>query len=153
MTRQINFVLFSKPAVFVVRYVLIFFSKFWRTQLVPLFWISGDVSGFQNQSGFCLIHFLVEVNVMYILKIHLWWYTCQPLGSQQHSWSLPHMHQQRCDLAQIRTGNHLHRRQMRYHCASDRDFIFQYLLWLFQQSPDCTNKYKYDSQRAWKAGN
>ena len=26
--------------------------------LVPLFWISGDVSsGFQSQSGFCLIHF------------------------------------------------------------------------------------------------
>ena len=34
--------------------------------LVPLFWISGDVSsGFQCQSGFCLIHF-VEANVMYI---------------------------------------------------------------------------------------
>ena len=26
--------------------------------LVPLFWISGDVfSGFQSQSGFCLIHY------------------------------------------------------------------------------------------------
>ena len=35
--------------------------------LVPLLWISGDVSsGFQSQSGFCLIHFFVEVNVMYI---------------------------------------------------------------------------------------
>ena len=34
--------------------------------LVPLFWISGDVSsGFQSQSGFYLIH-IVEENVMYI---------------------------------------------------------------------------------------
>ena len=34
--------------------------------LVPLFWISGDVSsGFQSQSGFCLIR-IVEANVMYI---------------------------------------------------------------------------------------
>ena len=34
--------------------------------LVPLFWISGDVSsGFQSQSGFCLICFFVEANVMY----------------------------------------------------------------------------------------
>ena len=34
--------------------------------LVPLFWISGDVSsGFQSQSGFCLIR-VAEVNVMYI---------------------------------------------------------------------------------------
>ena len=35
--------------------------------LVPPFWISGDVSsGFQSQSGFCLIHVFAEVNVMYI---------------------------------------------------------------------------------------
>ena len=34
--------------------------------LGPLFWISGDVSsGFQSQSGFCLIR-IVEANVMYI---------------------------------------------------------------------------------------
>ena len=34
--------------------------------LVPLFWISVNISsGFQSQSGFCLIHF-VEVNVMHI---------------------------------------------------------------------------------------
>ena len=34
--------------------------------LVPLFWISGDISSrFQGQNGFCLIH-IVEVNVMYI---------------------------------------------------------------------------------------
>ena len=34
--------------------------------LVPLFWISGDVSsGFQSQSGFCIIHFFCrgECNV------------------------------------------------------------------------------------------
>ena len=35
--------------------------------LVPLFWISSDVSsGFQSQSGFCLIHNAVA-NLMYIL--------------------------------------------------------------------------------------
>ena len=34
--------------------------------LVPLFWISGDVSsGFQSQSGFYLIP-IAEANVMYI---------------------------------------------------------------------------------------
>ena len=34
--------------------------------LVPLFWISGDVSsGFRSQSGFCLIR-IAEANVMYI---------------------------------------------------------------------------------------
>ena len=35
-------------------------------QLVSLFWISGDVpSGFQGQSGFCLIH-IADMNVIYI---------------------------------------------------------------------------------------
>ena len=34
--------------------------------LVPLCWISDGVfSGFQNQSGFCLICFSAEANVMY----------------------------------------------------------------------------------------
>ena len=28
-------------------------------------------------------------------KIHLWCYTWQPLHGQHHSWSLPHIHQQR----------------------------------------------------------
>ena len=37
--------------------------------LVPLFWISGDVSsGFQSQSGFCLINFFAEANVMYTFR-------------------------------------------------------------------------------------
>ena len=43
---------------------IFFFKSFWRTHvlfwgpLVPLFWISGDVSsGFQSQSGFCLIRY------------------------------------------------------------------------------------------------
>ena len=41
-------------------------SFFW-VPLVPLFWISGDVSsGFQSQSGFCLIRFFAEANVMHI---------------------------------------------------------------------------------------
>ena len=35
--------------------------------LVSVFWISSDISsGFQSQSGFCLIHFFAETNVMYI---------------------------------------------------------------------------------------
>ena len=50
--------------------------------LVPLFWISGGIySGFQSQSGSCLIHFFAEANVMYIprdppLVLHVptsWW--------------------------------------------------------------------------------
>ena len=52
--------------------VHLFFSFFWGTfiypilgPLVPLFWISGDVSsGFQSQSRFYLIC-IVEANVMY----------------------------------------------------------------------------------------
>ena len=35
------------------------------------------------------------------------------------SQSLPHMHVQRWDLAQIRTCNRMNRRRTRYHCASN----------------------------------
>ena len=49
--------------------------------------------------------------------------TCADLfGSLQCSWSLPHMHVQRWDLAQIRMGNHPDRRRTRHHCASDPAF-------------------------------
>ena len=67
--------------------------------LIPLFWISGDIfSWFESQSGFCLICFFAEANVMHIprdlsLVLHMptsWW----PV----HSWSLPNMHVQRWDL-------------------------------------------------------
>ena len=70
-----------------------FFLNFWRTwvlfvgPLIPLFWTSGDVSsGFQSQSGFCLIR-------AYVLRytfpeIHLWCNTCWPLGSQHGSWDV-----------------------------------------------------------------
>ena len=76
-------------------------------------------SGFQSQSGFCLIHSLAEANVMYIprdpsLVLHVptsWWLAC--------SQSLPHMHVQKWDLARIRMSNRPNRRRMRYHCASD----------------------------------
>ena len=53
-----------------------FFLIFWRTHvlflgsLVPLFWISGDVSsGFQSQSGFCLIRYFCggECNVQMVI--------------------------------------------------------------------------------------
>ena len=37
--------------------------------LVSLFWIFGDISsGFQSQSGFCLIRIFAEANIMYILR-------------------------------------------------------------------------------------
>ena len=58
--------------------------------LVPLFWISGDISsGFQNQSGICLFHFFTEVNVVYIpqdppLVLHMltsWWPVSQLITS------------------------------------------------------------------------
>ena len=68
--------------------------------------------------------FFAEANVMYIpqdspLVLHLptsW----QPACSR----SLPHMHVQRWDLAQIRTCNRMNRRRTRYHCASDPVIIW-----------------------------
>ena len=78
-----------------------------------LLWVS-------KPEWFCLIHFFVEVNVMYIPLdpppvLHMptsWW----PAFAASH---FPHMHQQRWDLAQTQTGNHSDRRWTRYHCASD----------------------------------
>ena len=59
--------------------------------LVPLFWISCDISSvFQSQSAFCLIcFFFAEVNVIYIpidtpLVQHMlisWWLAAQPVTS------------------------------------------------------------------------
>ena len=64
--------------------------------LVPLFWISGDVSsGFQRQRGFCFLRF-VQMNVVYRdppLVLHLptsWWPAWQPVTS-------PHVFQQSQD--------------------------------------------------------
>ena len=70
--------------------------------LVPLFWISGDVSsGFQSQSGFCLIRYFCggECNVHsqdspLVLHLPTSW---QPARGR----SLPHMHVQRWDLARF----------------------------------------------------
>ena len=66
-----------------------------------------------------LFAIFAEANVMYIpqdspLVLHL-------LTSWRpaHSQSLPHMHVQRWDLAQIRTCNRTNTRRTRYHCASD----------------------------------
>ena len=62
--------------------------------LVSMFWISGDISsGFQSQSGFCLICFFAEANVMYIpqaspLVLHMltsWWPAVQPVTSSYAS--------------------------------------------------------------------
>ena len=49
--------------------------------LIPLFWTSGDVSGFQSQSGQPYSH-LEEAYVLNVPEIHLWCDTCWPLGSQ-----------------------------------------------------------------------
>ena len=79
--------------------------KVFLEPLVPLFWISDDVSSrFQNQSGFCLIHFFGGRCNVHSLRSTLWCYTCQPLGGQHHSWLLPRMHQQRWEVAWIQMG-------------------------------------------------
>ena len=75
--------------------------------------------GFKARVGSALFAIFAEANVMYIpqdspLVLHLltsW----RPARSR----SLPHMHVQRWDLAQIRTCNRTNRRRTRYHCASD----------------------------------
>ena len=75
-------------------------------RLVPLFWISGDVSsGFQSQGGFCL-----NLCRGTFPEIHVWCYTCWPLNGLSCSQSLSHMHQQRWELARFWTGNHPDRR-------------------------------------------
>ena len=64
-----------------------FFKKFladtcpFLGPLVPLFWISGDVSsGFQSQSGFCLIPYFCW---------NLWCYTCWPHGGWRTAGHFP----------------------------------------------------------------
>ena len=75
---------------------------FWGP-LVPLFWIYGDVfSGFQSQSGFCLIR-IAEANVMYIpwdppLVLH-----GDLLVASVHPVLSPHTVPSRGEVAWIRT--------------------------------------------------
>ena len=110
-------------------YLLFFFSfflkVFWRTHV--LFWghwypcfgfLVTSPLGFKARVGSALFAIFAEANVMYIpqdspLVLHL------PTSCR----SLPHMHVQRWDLAQIRTCNCTNRRRMRYHCASDPAFF------------------------------
>ena len=96
--------------------------------LVPLFWISGEVlSGFQSQSGFCLIY-TVEAKVMYIP-----WYLSQVLHLPTSWWSLsqPVTFSRGGSLAQIRMGNQPYRKQKCYQCASDPAFfmLFSFDKW------------------------
>ena len=75
--------------------------------------------GFKARVGSALFAIFAEANVMYIpqdspLVLHL-----PTSWRPARSWSLPHMHVQRWDLAQIRMCNCTNRRQMRYHCVSD----------------------------------
>ena len=103
-----------------------FLKSFWRTHV--LFWghwypcfgfLVTSPLGFKARVGSALFAIFAEANVMYIpqdspLVLHLptsWRPAC--------SRSLPHMHVQRWDLAQIRTCNRTNRRRTRYHCASD----------------------------------
>ena len=49
-------------------FLMLFFSDTFAWPLAPLFWIFGDISsGFQSQSGFCLIR-IAEANVMYMIE-------------------------------------------------------------------------------------
>ena len=52
--------------------------------LIPVFWTSDDISGFQSQSGQPYSH-LVEAYMLHIPEIYPWCDTCQPLGSQHDS--------------------------------------------------------------------
>ena len=102
-----------------------FFKMFWRT--IVLLWghwhpcfgfLVTSSLGFKARVGSAL--FALSGGVHYMLPdIHFWCYTCQPLGGWQRRRSLPHMHQQRWDLAQIRMNDRSYRRRTRYHCASD----------------------------------
>ena len=40
--------------------------SFWGGPMVPLLWVSDDISGFQSQSRFYLIRFFAEANVHYL---------------------------------------------------------------------------------------
>ena len=83
-------------------------KSFWRTQmsflglLVPLFWISGDVSlGFKARVGSDVFTFCGG-DVMYIPEIDLWCYMCQPLGNWLASSQVP-TYCCRSEVAGIRT--------------------------------------------------
>ena len=89
-------------SILVPRFVHIFFFFFLKFladtcpflgPLVPLFWISGDVSsGFQSQSGFCLIRYFLRSNAqcnVHSPKIHLWCYTYRPLGGRRTAGHFP----------------------------------------------------------------
>ena len=88
--------------------------------LVPLFWISGDVSsGFQSQSGFCLIgYFCIGECNIHSLRFTSGATLADLLAASTQLVTSP-LHVQRWDLAQIRTYNHTDRGRTRYHCASD----------------------------------
>ena len=99
--------------------------------------------GFKARVGSALFAMFAEANVMYIpqdspLVLHLptsW----RPARSR----SLPHMHVQRWDLAQIRTCNRTNRRRTRYHCASDPALVDSWVLFneSFDQEPIPTSVY------------
>ena len=75
-------------------FFLFFFKSFWRTHV--LFWghwypcfgfLVTSPLGFKARVG-CLIR-IAEANVMYVPEIHLWCYTCQPLGGRHAAGPVP----------------------------------------------------------------
>ena len=110
----------------------IFFIFWWTIYLLWGHWypcfgfLVTSLLGFKARVGSAL--FALSGGVCYMFsEILLWCYMCQPLGSWQHSQSLPNMHQQRWDLAPIRTDDHPYRRRSCYHCASDPTVLYKYL--------------------------
>ena len=112
-------------------FIYIFFLKFladtcpfWGHWYPCFGFLVTSPLGFKARVGSALFAIFAEVNVMYIpqdspLVLHLptsW----RPARSR----SLPHMHVQRWDLAQIRTCNRTNRRRTRYHCASDPAYVY-----------------------------
>ena len=74
--------------------------RWWRQVVTSLL-------GFKARVGSAL--FTLSRGIHYTFpEVHLWCYML-----------LPHMHQQRWDLARIWTNDHPYRRRTRYHCASD----------------------------------
>ena len=96
-----------------------FLLSFWGHWYPYFGFLVTSPLGFKARVGSALFTIFAEANVMYIpqdspLVLHLltsWWLA--------RSRSLPHMHVQRWDLAQIRMCSRTNRRRTRYHCASD----------------------------------
>ena len=127
----------------VIPQIVLFFSFFFKVfgRHMSFFWghwypcfgfLVTSPLGFKARVGSALYAIFAEANVTCIpqdspLVLHL-------LTSWQlaRSRSLPHMHVQRWDLAQIRTCNRTNRRRTRYHCASDPALFHRLYLYIIE---------------------